>query len=139
MKRVLAVAVVVVAAVAWAGKPERDKQKEVTPLVTEHGKAVKAACGCEVKLNVKWDSYKKADDMMRVKEVAEAFATAAKAHCESDEDKKLFCANVKAVEISFGKDVGDVEYKEKEKTFVAHSNDSSYNGDHQFKPFLDKF
>lgn len=138
MKRMVIVALAVVATLAWAGKPERDKQKEVTPLVATHAKTVKTACGCDVKFDVKWDSYKKADDMWRVKETAEAFAKAATAYCESDEDKKAFCANVKSVSISFSADVGDVAYNEKAKSFAAHSNESSYNGDHQFKAFLDK-
>jgi hypothetical protein len=138
MTKTLAVAVGLVAAVAFAGKPERDKQKEVTAQVSEHAKTVKAACGCEVKISPKWDSYKKADDMTRIDNCAEAFATAAKQQCASPEDKKAFCDNVKELHVVYQKgDVGDPSANN--KVVTAQSNDGMYNGDNQFKAIFDKF
>jgi hypothetical protein len=137
MRKTLAVAVACVAALAFAGKPERDKQKELTPKIAERAKNIKAACGCEVKITPKWDTYKKADDMGRIDSCAEAFETALKQHCESPEDKKALCENVKELHIAFAADIPSPAIEK--KVITAHSNDMSYNGDGQFTEIVSKF
>jgi hypothetical protein len=137
MSRSLALAVAFVAAVALAGKPERDKQKEVTPELAKDTQEIKAACGCDVKITPKWESFPKADDMGRIKTVAEYFTTAAKDHCQSPEDKKALCDNVKELHIVFDNNVPEPLFAN--KVITCHSNNSSANSDGQFKAILDKF
>jgi hypothetical protein len=137
MTKTFALAVCCIAAVAFAGKPERDKEKELTPKLAEQAAQIKEACGCEVKMSPKWDSYPKAGDMGRIKSCAEQLATVAKKFCESPEDKKAFCGNVKEMTMTYSKgDVGKPELTD--KVLACHSNDMSYNSDAQLKQILDK-
>ncbi len=89
---------------AFAGRAERDMQREVTPKVGETRAAVRNACGCDTNIDVRWSSYPNVVKMNTVsytladiKEVAEGF-------CTSDEEKQIFCRNVRSWEVKFGEE-----------------------------------
>lgn len=124
-------------AIAFAGKLEREKQKEITPKITEGRAAVKRACGCDPAINVKWDSYKTPDDMFRIPESVAGFSTAATSFCTDAESKKAFCANVSSLNISFNADGGSLT--KSGKSFNAGSNGSGYSSDNLFTDFFNKF
>ena len=122
---------------AQAGKPERDKQKEVEPKVKEAEKAVNDACKGGLKFDVKWDSYAKADDMWRVPEASEAIAELAKSYCTSPEDQKAFADLLKTVVIKFNSDMGDPAYDKGKKAITVGSTSSSYNTAEQVQTAID--
>jgi hypothetical protein len=119
-----------------AGKPERDKAAELKPTVEANAAKIKAACGCEVAVDVKWDSYTKADDMRRITEDLNEVVGAATSQCNSPDNKTAMCKNVKTIEVSFANPVTAPEMKG--TTLVTHSNGSSYAGKAQLKKILDK-
>jgi hypothetical protein len=89
---------------AFAGQAEREAKKSEEPSVTAATKAVKAACGCAPTIKVSWDSYKVADDMLRISDAADSIKDGAAEVCADKEGKAAFCKGVKGMTI-------DIHYK----------------------------
>lgn len=121
-----------------AGKPERDKKKELEPKIKDAIAEAKAACGCDFAIDVKWDTYTKADDMFRILEGVTSFTEAEKEVCQSQEDKDAFCKGSKGMkgQVIFQK---EPKFEKKDKLLICGSSDSSYCGSHQVKPVFDAF
>lgn len=102
MKTVI-LSTLLIAGVAFAGPAEREAKAKYTEEITKASKDFQLACGCALKMNVNWDSYKKADDMRGVHFLAENFSEDAKGYCKDAETKKAMCA-LKTVDVTFGKD-----------------------------------
>lgn len=123
---------------AFAGKPERDKIDETKPHLTEIQGQVKAACGCDVPVNVDWASYASVDQMGMIGYSADSWASAAKSYCEKDADKKALCENVTEVSISFAT-TGSPEVKLSTKKITVTSTLDSYAPDSWYTEVLNKF
>ena len=138
MRKLSAVAVVgLFATVAFAGKPERDKANELKTAVAAAEAQIKASCGCASKINVKWESYTKANDMRRIPNTLDDITTATKAQCQSPEDKKAYCGNVTGYEISYKLDGGTASLNG--KTIVLTTSDAAYPGNAQITAIISKF
>src|SRR5436190_1192140 len=109
----VAVSLAVLSVAAYAGKPERDKVDAVKPGLEQKAKEIKEACGCQVAINVQWDTYTKAEDMNRIIDCATSFAKAAQHQCNNAANKKALCDNVSSLEISYSKSVPKPETKGK--------------------------
>lgn len=142
LRRIIAMsgvtALLLVGSLALAGKPERDKKKELEPAIKTAIEEGKKACGCDFPVEVKWDSYTKADDMMRIADGVKSFTDAMVQVCESPEDKAAFCKASKGMKgvVQFG---ADGTFAQKDKVLTCNTNDSSYCGSHQVKAVFEKF
>ncbi len=96
----MVLAVVAVTSVAMAGKPERDRQAELTPKAAALKADLKSRCGCDITVTVNYDSYKTADDMFRV-EAAFSSLTEATAACSSATEKPIICKHLKGYTVAF--------------------------------------
>lgn len=138
MRKLAAVAVIgLLASVAVAGKPERDKASELKPKVAATEAHIKTVCGCASKINVKWESYTKANDMERISNTLEDITAATNAQCKSADDKKAFCSNVTGWELSYKNGGGDASVNG--KTIVMTSSDAAHPGEGQLTGILSKF
>lgn len=93
--------VLVVSVFAFAGKLERDKKAELEPRVKAATEAFKKNCGCGVAITVKWDNYKKADDMGQIGWAMDSIKDGSESYCKDAGGKKAMC-NMKSIEYSFG-------------------------------------
>lgn len=85
---------------AWAGKAERDfMTAEVEPAVKEATAAFKKSCGCDVKFDVKQDSFQSKDDMFKIKYFASTIKDNAGSYCSDAATKKAMC-KIKSIEFS---------------------------------------
>lgn len=98
MKTVL-FASLLVAATAFAGKAEREY------LSTKGEPAVKAAsesfqknCGCALKINAKWDSFKNVDQMGSAVRTLKSIAENSGSYCKDEGSKKAMC-EMKSLEL----------------------------------------
>jgi hypothetical protein len=123
------------ATTAWSGKPERDKLDELTPKVADAKSQIKAACGCDVAVNVKYDTYKSAGDMSGISNVLDSVKGAAKSHCVKPADKTALCTSLNTVEISLAGDSPSMEGK----TLKAHCNAGQYNTQSDINRIFDKY
>ena len=98
--------------------------------------AVKRACGCAVGINVKWDSYKKADDMFQVPNALHDIVSASTAQCTDDDEKKALGTSLKAYELVFD---DSARIKLDGKKLTCGTASSTRCGDHQIKAVLDTF
>ncbi len=122
---------------SFAGKPERDRVAELKPKVAAAESAAKAACGCAAKINVKWDSFAKADDMFRVPETLDDVVAASKTQCTNADNKKAMCKGVTGYEIEYSKEGGSATLKG--KTIVLTTSDMGHPGDHLITAIVEKF
>lgn len=85
---------------AHAGKEERDFiATKVEPAVKEAAASYKKSCGCDVKFDVKLDTYKDKDALYKVKYFAEAIKDGAPAYCTDAASKVAMC-KLKSIEVS---------------------------------------
>jgi hypothetical protein len=104
MKATSLVFVVLLPSAVLAGKEERDfLKKEVAPVVKQAEEAYAKSCGCPLKIEVKSDSLKTTDDLIRAKYIAESIRDGVASQCEDEEGKKVLC-RMKSLEINKGKD-----------------------------------
>ena len=129
--------VLVTAAPAFAGKPERDKADELKPVAEKAQSTVKTACGCDVKVGVKFDSFAKADDMQYIDRVLDSLETAVKHQCEKEADKKALCDSLTEVEVAYQQDESSVKLEGKK--IVATTGPHSYSSDTMFTQILNQF
>lgn len=120
-----------------AGKPERDKQAELEPLVKTTETNVKQNCGCAVAIKVNWASYDNVSNMYRIRNNLDAFDAVAKNQCNSAANKKAFCDNMKTLEVSYAAEVKNPEYSN--GVMKITNNSTQYTGEHQMKKHTDKF
>lgn len=104
MKKLFTLTTLVALAITWqahAGKAERDKQTEVTAAIKTTSAEYKKNCGCDLKVDVKWDQFKAADHMSQIKNSMDSIASESKNYCNDDGSKKAMCA-MKSLEITKG-------------------------------------
>jgi hypothetical protein len=136
MKFTILIACLFVSTIAFAGKGEREKRKEIEPVLLSTQSSFKAACGCDFKWDINWDSYKAADDMNRIPSTAERISAGAKEHCTDAESKKAIC-QMKVVSLSYAKDSkGDVTFSGGK--ISGQTNDTMYVGWDKIVEALDK-
>lgn len=133
---VIGACVIALATLAWAGKPEREKQKEITAKATTVKGDVKKACGCAVGVDVKWATFKTVENMSNIERTVRDFGVAAAKHCSDADSKKALCKSLKSVEIFYNKDGASLKLAGK---VIKAGCNSSYPGDSMFKDILDKF
>lgn len=84
---------------AHAGKEERDFiSSQVEPAVKEAAAAYKNSCGCDVKFDVKLDSYKDKDELTKIKYLATSIKEGAPKYCTDAASKAAMC-KLKSLEI----------------------------------------
>ena len=92
MKRLIAIAVVLVSVTAIAGKEERDfMSKEVQPAAREAEAKWKGACGCALKISIDEASFKVKDDMFAAKHFCGYITDGIGGYCTDDASKKAMC------------------------------------------------
>ena len=90
---------------AFAGKAERDfVSTQVEPAVKEAAATLKKSCGCDVKFDVKVDTFKDTDELMTSRNFANAVKSAAPGYCNDAPSKAAIC-KVKTFEVSKGSSV----------------------------------
>jgi hypothetical protein len=129
------VAVGLVGRTAWSGKPERDKIEELGPHVADAVASVKADCGCDVAVSVKFDTYPDASSMSGVTPLLTGLKGAAKSHCAKPADKQALCSSLSAVEITYSGEAPIMVGK----TLKAHSEGGSHSGEHDLSELFDHF
>ena len=96
----LAMVLMLVPVLAFAGKAERDfLTNEVEPAVKEATATLKGSCGCDVKFNVKFDTFKDTDELRNIKNFANSIRDGAKSYC-SDAGSKAAICKLKTIELS---------------------------------------
>jgi len=133
----LTAAVLLTASTVFAGKPERDKIDELTPKAQAVQNTLKSACGCDVHVGVKWDSFDTAGDMAHVDRTLESLESATKTQCAKDADKKALCENVSDVEIQYHKDSSAVTMDGKK--IVATTGPNNYSTETMFTDVMKMF
>lgn len=108
---------------AFAGKEERDfTTNEAEPAVQEAVATLKSSCGCDVKFDVKLDTFKDINELWLIKRFANAITEGVQPYCSDAASKAAMC-NLKTIEFSKGSDV-TFEFKDGKGTATADS--SSY-------------
>ncbi len=120
-----------------AGKPERDKQAELKPVIARVEADLKATCGCGVKIGVKWESYATADNMFRIPKTLDDILEASKNQCSTAENKAAMCKGVASYELPYTKGTAEAELKG--KTIVVGTDDNLSPGAGAITQILDKF
>jgi hypothetical protein len=67
-------------------------------------------CGCDIKFDVKWDTYKKIEDMTRIEMAGEKLVENAPAFCTDSESKKSICV-MKTMSLSYGANPAEPQLK----------------------------
>ena len=122
---------------AAAGKPERDRQKELEPKVAETKTAVKKLCGCDIPVSVQYESYPKADDMLRVPDALSSLVEALQNDCDDANEKAILCKNLKGYVVKFGKGGTDVSFSS--GVISCPSTDTGYCGKEQVDKITQAF
>ena len=119
----LAMVLVLIPVLAFAGKPERDFiADEAQPAVQEAVATLKSSCGCDVAFDVKFDTFKDVNELWLIKRFANSIKDGAEPYCSDAASKAAMC-NLKTIEFSKGSDV-TFEFKDGKGT--ATSDSSSY-------------
>lgn len=85
---------------AFAGKAERDfMSNEVEPAVKAATSSLKTSCGCDVKFDIKADSFQSTDDMFKIKYFAATIKDNVASYCADAATKKAMC-KMKSIEFS---------------------------------------
>ncbi|PXX37851.1 hypothetical protein [Undibacterium pigrum] len=85
---------------AFAGKAERDfMTNEVDPAIKAATASLKTSCGCDVKFDVKVDSFQTTDDMFKIKYFASTIKDNTASYCSDAATKKAIC-KMKSIEFS---------------------------------------
>lgn len=88
------------ASLAHAGKPERDfLAAEVAPALKAAASTLKQSCGCDVKMDVKQDSFQTVDHLRQVRYAAGTIVDNAPRYC-SDAPSKAAVCKLKALEFA---------------------------------------
>ncbi|MES2040682.1 hypothetical protein ACO0LD_04225 [Undibacterium sp. Ji83W] len=96
----LAAIILLLPLTAFAGKAERDfMSNEVEPAVKAATAGLKTSCGCDVKFDIKADSFQTTDDMFKIKHFASTIKDNAGAYCADAASKKAIC-KMKSIEFS---------------------------------------
>ena len=129
---------------AYAGKPERDRQEELEPVVAAAAAEATTACGCPIKITVKYESYSSVNTMFRIDANVDSIKSSISSHCSKEADKKAVCANLSEFVITANTDksvpgngVASPVYKD--KVITTYSGDSGYNNDSEINAIMDKW
>lgn len=96
----LAAILLVLPLTAFAGKAEREMMSnEVEPAVKAATGSLKTSCGCDVKFDIKTDSFQTTDDMFKIKYFASTIKDNAGSYCADAASKKAMC-KMKTIEFS---------------------------------------
>lgn len=88
----IAFATLAAASLAHAGKPERDfYAAEVAPAVKTANTTLKQSCGCDVKMDVKQDSFQAIDHLRQVRYAAGTIIDNAPRYCNDAPSKAAVC------------------------------------------------
>ncbi len=85
---------------ALAGQDERDKKAELEKEIPPAVAAFKKACGCELKFDIKWATFKTHSTMRAVHGIIDNVQSNAATVCKDAEAKKAIC-QMKTMSISF--------------------------------------
>jgi hypothetical protein len=86
--------------VAIAGQAERDFiSTQVDPAVKDAASTLKKSCGCDVKFNIKFDTFKDTSELMKIKYFANTIKENAGPYCKDAASKAAVC-KLKTVEFS---------------------------------------
>ena len=126
MKRLI-VALSLISLSAYAGPKERELKTEVDTVIKSAAAAIKTGCGCNVKVDVKWESFKNDSDHIRqMKYAFEKWVTEAPEYCKDAASKTAIC-QMKA--ISYAKtDSGSLTFAKGTLAITTDGN-SSYGWD----------
>jgi hypothetical protein len=127
-----------VSTIALAGKPERDKQKELEPKVAELKKDIKTRCGCDIKVTVDWSTYKTARDMSRIEAALSSLSEATQGHCASEAEKKILCSHLKGYTVGYAEEAGEPKLVGG-STIWCGSTDVRFCGGRLVKEIIDTF
>lgn len=100
MRAILAGSLVLIAFAALAGPDEREKKAELEKEMPPAVAAFKKACGCELKFDVKWETFKTHATMRAVHGIIDNVQSNAATVCRDAEAKKAIC-KMKTMSISF--------------------------------------
>jgi len=123
------------ASLAHAGKAERDfYAAEVTPAVKTAATTLKQSCGCDVKMDVKLDSFQTVDQLRQVRNAAGNIVDGAPKHCNDAPSKAAVC---KLKTLDFAR-TGTTAFKFAAGKGVITFDDSSYPSWDMLAAELDK-
>jgi hypothetical protein len=138
MKEALCVALFLACGVAQAGEKERAARRENEVILKAAGDAFAASCGCPLKIDVKWDSFRTEDQLYQLKHTAASIKDSVDGYCKSadgaSDNRKAICA-MKTLEIVNGKEGTAVFGKGKA---VATLTDDAYVTFDMIKNEVDK-
>jgi hypothetical protein len=120
VKKYLVATILVLSSAAYAGKAEREKKVEIETALKVSAESLKKTCGCSVKFDVKWDSYKDTDSMARISMAGEKLVENAAQFCTDADSKKALCA-MKVMSLSYGSDPAAAQFKG--GTIIGQTND----------------
>lgn len=135
MKYIILITALVTSLNSYADKESRDKRTEIEPILAKSSADFKAACGCNLKINVNWDSYKSASDMNRLPTTAEQISAGSAAYCKNPGDKAAIC-KMKSLDLSFAKEPTDIKFSK--GTMSAQTNDMLHADWDQMTKILDQ-
>jgi hypothetical protein len=100
MKKLM-MCLVFLSTVAMAGPEERALKKEIEGSIGEASAAFKKACGCDLKIDVKWDVYSDKNALGQIKHLATSIKDDSAKRCAEKEAKVAIC-KMKTLEVKFG-------------------------------------
>jgi len=120
MKNLITLLLLLISSASYAGKAERARIVEIESALKGHAAAFKKACGCDIKFDVKWDTYTKVENMTRIEMAGEKLVENAPGFCTDAESKRAICV-MKTMTLSYGAEPADPELKG--STVVGQTND----------------
>lgn len=121
--RTVAMVLLLTPVLAFAGKEERDfTTNEAQPAVQEATATLKSSCGCDVKFDVKLDTFTNINELWLIKRFANSVKDGAESYCGDTASKAAMC-KLKTIEFSKG---SDVSFVFKDGKGIAIADSSSY-------------
>jgi hypothetical protein len=131
------IATLALTAAAWAhaGKAERDfYAKETEPAVKKASETLKKSCGCDVKFDVKVDTFETVDHLRKVNHMVSSISDKAPTYCNDGPSKAAIC-KMKTLELARTKET-TITYANG-KMVLTTEGESTYGWDHMVEK-LDK-
>lgn len=93
-------------------------EETYAPVLTEHMRAISDLCGCPVKIDIAWNTFKGKTDARNISNEVDSFIMAVNQSCSTPARKKNFCHKVHGLKLEYDQELRvDIE----DDTDLVHS------------------
>jgi hypothetical protein len=127
--KLLILASLLFSSMAFAGKAERDYMSTTgEPAVKAASESFQKNCGCPLKIDVKWDSFKNVDQMSGAMRTPKSITENSAEYCKDAGSKKAMCA-MKTLELGVSEN-GSINFAGNKMVITTNTlGDTSYSWD----------